>query len=461
MKPQDSQNPRTTYRIPQAQQRPILRTSDQATPARSTSQQQATANIIRGQLDNIYSGNSGENTPHTTPVVQANPPSTSTDTTQPSTDGNSQLSRPAKHGLRTTPPAILSQIEEDTDKQNRASDELATTPYLRTMNSSGSNSQITTENQWQQYHEAWQKYYQTYYERHFLGRLYAQQKAESETPSIIASHQSRDPKTKQTVSPEEAMVELRQTIRQKVIQSTQKVKKSRHFAPVIAGLSVLLIVSFLQWNRVIVGAVAAYTSPGNIEPQNIIANPTAKVNVGPEPRMIIPKINVDAPVVYGVGPDHNSQMKAMESGIAHFSIPGANAVPGQIGNTVLAAHSSNDIFAPGDYKVVFAKNEKLVAGDTIYMHYEGTRYAYAVTKTEVVLPTEVSRVQLDTDKPMLTLISCVPLGTAQKRLLVFAEQVSPDPTGATQSVDASTQPSSTDIPGRPSPTLLEKLFGSR
>lgn len=457
MKPQDNQNPRTTYHIPQPQQRPVFRSSDQSVPSRQASQQQATANIIRGQLDNIYSGNSGENTPHTKPVIQGN----STDSNQYSVNEDSRSSKPAKHGLRTTPPAILSQIEEDTKKQSQVTGETATTPYLRTMNSSASNPQVTTENQWQQYHEAWQKYYQTYYERHFLGRLYAQQKAESETPSIIASHQSRDPKTKQTVSPEEAMVELRQTIRQKVIQSTQKVKKSRHFAPVIAGLSVLLIVSFLQWNRVIVGAVAAYTSPGNIEPQNIIANPTAKVNVGPEPRMIIPKINVDAPVVYGVGPDHNSQMKAMESGIAHFSIPGANAVPGQIGNTVLAAHSSNDIFAPGDYKVVFAKNEKLVAGDTIYMHYEGTRYAYAVTKTEVVLPTEVSRVQLDTDKPMITLISCVPLGTAQKRLLVFAEQVSPDPTGAPQSVDASTQPSSTDIPGRPSPTLLEKLFGSR
>lgn len=460
MKPQDNQNPRTTYHIPQSKQRPVS-SSDHTVPARHTSQQQATANIIRGQLDDIYSGNSGESTPHTTPVVQTAHPDTSTGPSQPSVDKNLTMSKPVKHGLRTTPPAILSQIQEDTRKQTQASSELATTPYLRTMNSTDSNPQVAAENQWQQYHEAWQKYYQTYYERHFLGRLYAQQKAEAETPKIIASHQNKQPNEKQIVSPEEAMGELRQTIRQKVVQSTQKVKKSRHFAPIIAGLLVLVTISFLQWNRVIVGAVAAYTSPGNIEPQNIIANPTASVDVGPESRMIIPKINVDAPVIYGVGPDHNSQMKAMEGGIAHFSIPGANAVPGQIGNTVLAAHSSNDIFASGDYKVVFAQNEKLVVGDTIYMHYEGTRYAYAVTKTEVVLPTEVSRVQLDTDRPMLTLISCVPLGTAQKRLLVFAEQVSPDPAGASQSADASTEPSSTDIPGRPSPTLLEKLFGGR
>lgn len=96
--------------------------------------------------------------------------------------------------------------------------------------------------------------------------------------------------------------------------------------------------------------------------QNIIPSPTADVEVKRGPSYDYSKINVDAPVVYGVGPDYNSQMSAMEKGIAHFSIPGASAVLGQVGNAVFA-HSSNDIFAPGDYGVVFAQNEELVAGD--------------------------------------------------------------------------------------------------
>ena len=107
--------------------------------------------------------------------------------------------------------------------------------------------------------------------------------------------------------------------------------------------------------------------------------------------------------------------------MAHFSIPGASAVPGEVGNAVFAAHSSNDAFAGGDYKFVFAQNEKLVKGDIIYMNYNGKRYTYKITSTEVVMPTEVSKVQINTDKPMLTLVSCVPLGTAEKRLLIFAE----------------------------------------
>ena len=156
---------------------------------------------------------------------------------------------------------------------------------------------------------------------------------------------------------------------------------------------------------------------------------------------------------------HHHRIGGTESGGEGFH-ENIRAVPGQVGNAVFAAHSSNDIFAPGDYGVVFAQNEKLVAGDIIYMNYESKRYTYSVTSTEVVLPTEVSKVQIQTDKPMLTLISCVPIGTAQKRLLVFAEQVSPDPAKAEAAASTDTSPTSTTIPGRPAPSLLERLFGA-
>lgn len=62
---------------------------------------------------------------------------------------------------------------------------------------------------------------------------------------------------------------------------------------------------------------------------------------------------------------------------------------------------------------------------------------------------------------MLTLISCVPLGTAEKRLLIFAEQVSPDPAQAEAAADSSIAPEAASIPGRPAPTLLERVFGAR
>ncbi|MCA9334913.1 sortase, partial [Candidatus Saccharibacteria bacterium] len=139
-------------------------------------------------------------------------------------------------------------------------------------------------------------------------------------------------------------------------------------------------------------------------------------------------------------------------------IPGANSVPGQFGNTVLSGHSSNDLFDPGDYKFIFAQLEKLQKGDTIFVNYKSTRYTYVVTKTQVVKPTNVKALFGYTNKPYLTLITCTPLGTALNRLLVTAEQISPDPAKA-RSIDSQNNiPSDSAMPGN-APTVIERLFG--
>lgn len=426
-----------------------------APPRQQVSSQHAAADLIRGQLDNIYSGNSGENTPHTTPVV-ASAPAMNGAVAKQAEPTPVEPERPQiSHGFNTAPPKNL--VDKPPVQPTPKENEQALSAYERTMSTSIATRQPSKED-WQQYHSAWQKYYQMYYERTYLAKSQA---AQSEASPVSAGSNSPSDDQGQSVSQKEAMQELRNSIRQKVVESADKARKSRHFMPVIAGLAVLLLFVAVQYNRPIVGAIVAYASPGSIDPQHIITDPTGDIEVGPEPQMIIPKINVDAPVVYGVGPDHNSQMAAMEKGIAHFSIPGANAVPGQVGNAVFAAHSSNDAFASGDYKFVFAHNERLVKGDVIYMNYEGKRYTYSVTTTEVVMPTEVSKIQIDTDKPMLTLISCVPLGTAEKRLLIFAEQISPDVSQAERAdQDDISAPEASSIPGQPAPTLLERLFGA-
>ena len=221
---------------------------------------------------------------------------------------------------------------------------------------------------------------------------------------------------------------------------------------------VVLIFVFLQYNRLIISNVMAYVSPGNIDPQNIVVNPNAEVTVGPEPKLIIPKINVDVPVAYDIGNDYNSQMAAMNNGVAQFAIPGADSHPGQIGNTVIAGHSSNDLLDGGDYKFIFAQLDKLNVGDTIYTNYNSKRYTYTVTKKEVVKPNEVNKLVYPTTKPILTLLTCTPVGTSLNRLLVTAEQVSPDPSKSS-AAPISDQSTTKSIPGN-SPTLFERLFGS-
>lgn len=421
----------------------------QPSPRPHTSQQHAAANVIRGQLNSIYGGNSSENTPHTTPVV------TPRQTEQPISAAPARTSAtapaqsaPASHNLQTTPPQTQSQ------PQTQQPQEEYKQPH--TASETTSRGPQAADDQWQQYHSAWQQYYQMYYERYYANHLSAQQALLSQKPAGTSQNATS---TEDNLSPQQqAIRDLRAKIRGKVAQSTKKVRHSRHFMPALAGSLVMLAFVVLQYNRVILGTVAAYTSPGNIEPQNIIVDPTISTNVGPEPKIIIPKINVDAPVVYGAAPDVNSQRVAMEKGVAHFAVAGASALPGQAGNTVLAGHSSNDAFAAGGYKFIFAQNEKLQKDDVIYVNYEGTRYTYKVTSLEVVQPNEVAKIQTGNKKPMLTLVSCVPVGTADKRLLVFAEQISPNPNTAKPAEGTN---STGSIPGTPSPTVLERVFGAR
>jgi sortase A len=416
MRPDDQHNRRVgTPLIPQ---RSTLHTPP--TYDRDHNTHVAAANVARNQLDNIYNGNTATPTPQTTPVATV------------------------------TPVAKQQSFEVDS-------------PYERTH---GGDPQIQND-QWKQYHSAWQDYYQKYYERYYVGQVYrAKQTLEAraaEAASAAVKQPEAQPviteKQPESLSRDEAMYDLRSDLLGKIKTSAKKVRKSRHFVPIAAGLCVVLVFAFLQYNRVLFANVQAYISPGNIDPANIIIDPTTSIAVSSEPKLIIPKINVDVPVTYDVTPDYDSQMKAMENGVAYFGIPGANSKPGQIGNTVLSGHSSNDIIDQGNYKFIFARLDHLVKGDTIFVNYESKRYTYTVTKTEVVKPTDVSALVYKTDKPVLTLITCTPLGTSLNRLLVTAEQVSPSPSEATAAPDSSSSSgSASSIPGN-SPTFVQRLLG--
>lgn len=425
MRPEEPTNNRVG--TPQIPRRPYLHSP--GSHDRTVSQQQqhhdAAANVARKQLSSIYSGNTTTPTPQTTPVPSEQ--------------------EPASQAPKT--PASQQQPIE------------ATNPYERTHKASTN----VSADQWKQYHSAWQDYYQKYYERYYIGHLHhARQTLEARVADASqqapAATTPEQPTSDGELSRKQALGELRRNLRERIYHSAKKARSSRHFIPIAAALCVVVVFMFLQYNRNIFATVNAYVSPGNIDPANIIVDPTTELQVSPEPRLIIPKINIDVPVVWDTKPDQASQFKAMESGVAWFGIPGANSKPGQVGNTVLSGHSSNDLFDQGAYKFIFAQLDRLENGDTIYINYESTRYTYTVTKKEVVLPTDVKALIYDTNKPVLTLITCTPVGTADKRLLVTAEQLSPNPNAA-KAAPPDTSNDSTAMPGN-SPTFFERLFGS-
>lgn len=338
-------------------------------------------------------------------------------------------------------------------------------PYNRTHNTHPQ----PEADQWKAYHTAWQNYYQKYYEAFYAHKTAqqagAQQPGQAQSTNASVKHlfaeQTDFEQTTEELTRDQALFELRQKLLGTVKTRATKIRRSRHFIPIVASLAVVLVFLFLQYNRVIIATVNAYVSPGAIDPQNIVIDPNGEAEVSADPRLIIPKINVDVPVLYDVGYDHASQMAAMEKGVAHFAIPGANSHPGEIGNTVLSGHSSNDLFDTGDYKFIFAQLDKLSIGDTIYANYQGKRYTYVITKKEVVKPNEVNKLIYPTDKPIMTLITCTPLGTALNRLLVTAEQINPDPSAAAAAPEGSGEVNAdASMPGD-SPSFLERLFGAR
>lgn len=338
-------------------------------------------------------------------------------------------------------------------------------PYQRTHSDTAAHTPEAEQQaaHWKHYHSAWQSYYQQYYERYYLQQLQKRQSDLRHQPSLTHNQTVPNdvPPTDEPLTQDGAVAELRSELIEKVSRQSERMRRSRHFMPIVSALLVVAVVALLQYNRLLIAQVKAYVSPGSIAAQNLIIDPTTDTKVGPEPRLIIPKINVDAPVVYGLTTlEESTVQKKLESGVVHYPIPGATSHPGQKGNAVVLGHSSNDVFDNGAYKFVFVQLDQLKEGDTFYMHYKGTRYTYSVTGKEIIDPTEVDKLIKPATKPMATLVTCTPPGTALKRLVVYADQISPSPRDATAAEKAPTKgdTDATVIPGN-SPSLFERLFG--
>jgi sortase A len=149
-----------------------------------------------------------------------------------------------------------------------------------------------------------------------------------------------------------------------------------------------------------------------VQPESHSASPLAgagAIEVAPPDavapsRILIPKINVNAPIVSGVG------WEDLKKGVGH--LPGS-AHPGERGNMYLAAH--NDI-----YGEIFRYLEKLEVGDEYTIFAGEEEFRYVVQEKRVIEPTEVD-VMLSTTEPVSTLQTCYPYMVDTHRLIVIGE----------------------------------------
>lgn len=337
-------------------------------------------------------------------------------------------------------------------------------------NQSGRTSGGVSKEEWQKYHTAWQQYYQKYYSEYYAkaARIYVSKKiakqkeeAENQIPERPTTIISSKPDEETELTPVQRLArDLKQKIQLKASDEAARKERIRRFAPLIAGASVALLILFLQYNRMIFAPIAAYVSPGNTSDNGITAiDGTISTAVGEDNRLMIPKLNVDVPIAFGIPNDTDTVNEAMNHGVAQFAIPGASAMPGQVGNLVITGHSAGDIYSNNQYKFIFSGLERLTENDLIYIDYQGTRYTYSITKFETVEPTNVQALVYETDKPILTLITCTPLGTSRYRLLVTAEQISPSPSGATMPEEEQGAVEDNDMMPKNEATLFESVWG--
>jgi LPXTG-site transpeptidase (sortase) family protein len=157
--------------------------------------------------------------------------------------------------------------------------------------------------------------------------------------------------------------------------------------------------------------------------------PDLNLEVAPiDDRIIIPKINKNIPIVRVssknlITRDWNAlegdMQEALKGGVVHY--PGTS-LPGQQGNIVITGHSSYFPWDPGRFKDVFALLHEVQLEDDIVIYYDQDKFIYKVTEKYEVKPENID-VLLQTPADKLTLITCTPVGTNLRRLIVVAEAV--------------------------------------
>lgn len=142
-------------------------------------------------------------------------------------------------------------------------------------------------------------------------------------------------------------------------------------------------------------------------------------------RLIIPRIGKNVPLV--TVPDHNSWeqlenniQKGLQNGVVVHPI---SREPGSFGNFFITGHSSYYAWDNGRFKDVFALLHEVEIGDIVEIYWEGKQYAYKIREEKVVLPTQVDVLNQPKDKSILTLMTCTPVGTNKKRLILVADPI--------------------------------------
>lgn len=149
----------------------------------------------------------------------------------------------------------------------------------------------------------------------------------------------------------------------------------------------------------------------------------------PNDILLIPKLNLRAPIVTlptdSLIREDWKQLEediqhGLEGGVVHY--PGT-AEPGQAGNFFVTGHSSYFPWAAGNYKSVFARLGELNVGDEYWVYHGGDKYRYVIESKKEIVPSDVAVLDQPIGKRISTLMTCTPVGTTLRRLILTSVEV--------------------------------------
>ncbi|OGJ47872.1 hypothetical protein A2344_02720 [Candidatus Peregrinibacteria bacterium RIFOXYB12_FULL_41_12] len=149
----------------------------------------------------------------------------------------------------------------------------------------------------------------------------------------------------------------------------------------------------------------------------------------PDNRIVIPSIGKNVPIVEVpasevIGSDwtnlNDKILEGLKDGVVRY--PGT-ARPGEEGNVFITGHSSYYLWDEGQYKDVFALLSDVEVGDEVIIYYNQQKYVYTINEKKEVSPSEVDVLEQPVGEKRLTLMTCTPVGTNLKRLVLIGEEM--------------------------------------
>ena len=127
-------------------------------------------------------------------------------------------------------------------------------------------------------------------------------------------------------------------------------------------------------------------------------------------RLVIPKIGVDIEIL-----SSDNEAWALNLGAWHMDRTGTP----DSGNMVISAHRFR--YRPPSQKTFYLL-DKVVIGDNFIIYWHEQEYDYVVTDTKIVASDDTSILN-QTDENQVTLFTCTPLFSTEKRLVVIGQPI--------------------------------------